>query len=105
MLIENTNIAAGEVVALKPLDGPDIIGRVALDYKGTDEIALRKPVNAHVVQSPEGGLGLAFSPYSLCSKDDHIFRFSLDRLAVAPFLARDEVKKTYNEQTTSLKLL
>lgn len=98
-------LAVGDVVALKPLTGSDIIGRLAEPFKtGDAAVVLRKPVEAHVMQTGGGGLGLAFSPLSLCAPDDHIFRIPRAGLLVDPFPCRDEVKKTYNEQTTSLAI-
>ena len=98
-------LKAGEVVALKPLSGPDIIARLVDDYTGGDHIVVRKPIEAHMVQGNQGSLGLAFSPFSLAAADDQVFRFPRDKFMVDPFLARDEVKKTYTEQTSSLKLV
>lgn len=96
-------LATGEVVALKQLNGPDLVGRLAEDFKSGDNVVvLRKVIEAHVVNSGGGGLGLAFAPFSLCAADDQTFRIPTSALMVAPFPAREEVKNTYNEQTSSI---
>lgn len=96
-------IETGDIVALKPLTGPDIVGRLAATYRAGDtHVSIRRPIEAHVVQSQGGGLGLAFAPFSLCASDEQVFSIPCTSLMVDPFLARDEVKNTYLEQTTGL---
>jgi hypothetical protein len=97
-------LAVGDVVALKQLNGPDIVARLAEVYKTGDEaVVVRRPIEAHPVNSG-GGLALAFAPFSLCASDDQVFRIPRSALMVDPFPARSEITTTYNEQTTSLKL-
>jgi hypothetical protein len=97
-------LSVGDVVALKPITGPDIIARLEEAYTGGDHVVVRRPIEAHMVQGEGGGLGLAFSPFSLAASDDQVFKFPRDKLLVDPFIAREEVKTTYLERTTSLKL-
>jgi hypothetical protein len=97
-------LKAGTVVAIKLIGGTaDIVARLVDDYKGGD-VVVRRPIEAHMVQGQQGGLGLAFAPFSLAAEDEQVFRFPRDKMLVDPFAARSEVTSTYNEQTTSLKL-
>jgi hypothetical protein len=106
MLIQKKSVSAGDVVVLKVRDVEgEVIARV-VSYSDTttdQHIKIVKPLVAHVVQQ-QGGIGLAFMPFSLSARDEQEFEFSPTQLLLAPFLARDEVKTTYLEQTTSLKL-
>ena len=102
MLIQKSTIGVGDVVVLKVRDMEgEIIARVV---KYADQrMTVTKPLVAHVMQQ-QGGIGLAFMPFSLSARDSEEFEFGEDMLMVKPFLARDEVKSTYLEQTTSLQL-
>jgi hypothetical protein len=103
MLIQKKSVTVGDVVVLKVRDFEgEVIGRV-VTYDDHQNIKIVKPLVAHVVQQ-QGGIGLAFMPFSLSARDEQEFVFDLTELMVTPFLARDEVKSTYLEQTTSLQL-
>jgi hypothetical protein len=105
MIIQNSKLAVGDIVVLKPVTGNDIIGRLSEPFNTSDtKVSLSRPVEAHMVQDRSGGVGLAFAPFSLAARDEQVFHIPVSNLLVSPFLARDEVKKTYNEQTTSLAM-
>lgn len=102
MLIQKTAVSAGDVVVLKVKDMEgEVIARVVSHEN--QQVKIVKPLVAHVVQQ-QGGIGLAFMPFSLAARDEQEFTILHSQLLVDPFLARDEVKSTYLEQTTSLQL-
>lgn len=102
MLIQRTSLKKGDIVALKPVEGPDIIARLAEDFNTLDAaVKISRPLEGHVVNG-QGGLGIAFMPFSLSASDDQVFAFPVARLLVDPFPAREEVSSTYIAQTTSI---
>lgn len=105
MLIQKSTLTKGDVVVVKLNNHPvEIVARLEEDFTSTStEIVMRRPLEAHLVQS-QSGVGIAFMPFSMTARDDQLFRFATANLLVPPFPARDEVGKSYIEQTTSLKM-
>ncbi len=110
MLIQKKKtLDKGEVVVVKLVSGTEIVARLSNDYRpslevvGSGAVTFIKPLVAQAVRQ-QGGIGLEFLPFSLSARDDEEFTFTEDKLMLAPFAARDEVKNSYLESTTSLAL-
>lgn len=105
MLIQKSTLTKGDVVVLKLTNHPvEIVARLEEDFTNASiNVEIKRPLEAHVVQSG-GGVGIAFMPFSMTCRDDQVFRFPASSLLVPPYPAREEIGKSYLEQTTSLKL-
>jgi hypothetical protein len=104
MLIQKP-LTKGTVVVLKLANHPvEVIARLEEELTQNGPVTVRRPLEAHITATQTGGLGLAFMPFSMSARDDQLFTFPASALMHPPFAAREEVSKTYTEQTTSLTL-
>lgn len=98
-MLVNKAIDAGEIAVVKTTTGAEIIGRVAEMRAEDGFVKLKQPLIVQPMQDQQGNLHLTMMPYSLTCEDSQTFQFTGEI-----FRPREDVKKGYMSQTSSLEL-
>lgn len=104
MLIEkNMAPKTGDICAFRLTGGDEVIGKV-VTYDPNSAITVARPIIVQMRMMGPQQAGIGFAPFMVAADEDLNITFPLDRLAMKPVKARDDIAAEYRRATTGLAI-
>ncbi len=102
MLLNLKTISANDVIAVKLINGEEILARFISEHN--DEYKVSKPVMLHLVPTGNGQAQVSFAPFMMGVDTDVELTIPFSRMLTRPVLARQDAAKQYLSSTSGIAL-